>query len=76
MKLLVINNLSSGYRDGAIYDYLRMVAEDGDELCMRCTDGSTDVRSLVGDASLFDAVVAAGGDGTIRVYRGKVRFIL
>ena len=65
MKLLVVNNLSSGYRDGAIYDYLRQVAADGDELCMRCTDGTTDIASLVGDATRFDAVVAAGGDGTI-----------
>ena len=65
MKLLVINNLSSGYNDGAIYDYLRLVAADGDELCMRCTDGSTDIASLVADATEFDGVVAAGGDGTI-----------
>jgi diacylglycerol kinase family enzyme len=65
MKLLVINNLSSGYGDGAIYDYLRMVASDGDELCIRCTDGTTEVADLLDDAERFDAVVAAGGDGTI-----------
>ena len=65
MKLLVINNLSSGFKDGAIYDYLRMVASDGDELCIRCTDGTTDIGTMLFDASDYDAVVAAGGDGTI-----------
>ena len=65
MKLLVVNNLSSGYQDGAIYDYLRQVVADGDEVCMRCTDGTTEVSSLVSDAQRFDVVVAAGGDGTI-----------
>ena len=65
MRLLVVNNLSSGYRDGAVYDYLRQAAADGDELCVRCTDGTTDIAGLVEDAERFDAVVAAGGDGTI-----------
>ena len=65
MRLLVINNLSSGYGDGAVYDYLRMLAQDGDELCIRCTDGTTEIASLLDSAVLFDAVIAAGGDGTI-----------
>ena len=65
VKLLVINNLASGYRDGAIYDYLRQVSGDGDEHCIRCTDGTTPIEDLLGDAERFDAVVASGGDGTI-----------
>ena len=65
MKLLIVNNTSSGYGDGAIYDYVRMLAADGDEHCIRYTDGTTDVSTLLYDASDFDAVVAAGGDGTI-----------
>ena len=35
MKLLIVNNTSSGYGDGAIYDYVRIVSSDGDEHCMR-----------------------------------------
>ena len=65
MKLLIVNNTSSGYGDGAIYDYVRMIAEDGDEHCIRYTDGTTDIASMLDDADRFDAVVAAGGDGTI-----------
>lgn len=65
MKLLVINNLAAGFNDGAIYDYLRMVSSDGDEVCIRYTDGTTEIAPLLHDASSFDVVVAAGGDGTI-----------
>lgn len=65
MKLLVINNLSSGYRDGAIYDFIRAVAEDGDEVCLRCTDGTTEIEDLLYDAGHYDLVVASGGDGTV-----------
>ncbi len=65
MKLLIVNNTSSGYGDGAIYDYIRMVSSDGDQHCLRFTDGTTDVSRLVADAHRFDAVVVSGGDGTI-----------
>lgn len=65
MKLLIVNNTSSGYGDGAIYDYVRIVSSDGDEHCIRYTDGTTEIASLLYDADRFDVVVAAGGDGTI-----------
>ncbi|HIR01522.1 MAG TPA: NAD(+)/NADH kinase [Candidatus Aveggerthella stercoripullorum] len=65
MKLLVINNLSSGYGEGAVYDFMRSFVRDGDEICLRSTDGTTDVGSLLDDATSFDAVVASGGDGTV-----------
>ncbi len=65
MKLLVINNLASGYGEGAIYDYIRSLVVDGDEITIRSTDGTSDLRAFLYDADEFDAVVAAGGDGTI-----------
>lgn len=65
VKLLVINNLVSGYREGAIYDYIRLLIEDGDEVVIRSTDGTSDIKDFLSDASEFDLVVASGGDGTI-----------
>ncbi len=65
MKLLVINNLASGYGEGAVYDFVRSFSADGDEVCLRSTNGTTPVESLLDDARDFDAVVASGGDGTV-----------
>ncbi len=65
MKLLVINNLASGYGEGAVYDFIRSFAQDGDEVCMRSTSGETPLESLLNDAQNYDAVIAAGGDGTV-----------
>ena len=65
MKLLILINTSAGYGDGGVYDFIRMVMEDGDEACVRCSDGTTDLASLLDDAAQFDAVVVSGGDGTV-----------
>ncbi|RNL48163.1 diacylglycerol/lipid kinase family protein [Paraeggerthella hongkongensis] len=65
MKLLVINNLSSGFGDGSVYDFIRSAVQDGDEVCVRSTDGTTPVSALLDDAASYDAVVASGGDGTV-----------
>ena len=65
MKLLIVNNLTSGYGEGSVYDFVRAFARDGDEAVIRSTDGTTEVVDLLHDAQNFDAVVAAGGDGTV-----------
>ncbi len=65
MKVLVINNLESGLQDGSIFDFMRKLLRDGDELIVRSTDGTTPIEDLLSDASSFDLVVASGGDGTI-----------
>lgn len=65
MRLLIINNLSSGYGEGAIYDFVRNFVNDGDEICIRSSDGTTDLGTFLHDANEFDAVVASGGDGTV-----------
>lgn len=65
MKVLVIHNLRSGLRTGAVYDFARMYAEDGDEVCIRTFGSSTPLPGLLADAQDFDFVVASGGDGTV-----------
>lgn len=65
MKALIINNLASGYGEGSIYDFMRSFVQDGDEVCLRSTNGSTPIEGLLEDAADFDLVVASGGDGTV-----------
>lgn len=65
MKLLVINNAASGLGDLSVFDYCRTFAGDGDEVVIRTTNGTSDIRAFLGDADRFDCVVAAGGDGTV-----------
>lgn len=65
MKLLVLNNMSSGIGDAAIFDYMRTLASDGDEIVLRSTDGTTDIRLFLHDADSFDLVVVSGNDKTI-----------
>ncbi len=74
VKLLVINNLASGFGEGAIYDFVRSFAADGDEVCIRSTDGTTALAGLLEDASAFDAVVASGGDGTVASICYELRY--
>ncbi|MBS6941418.1 MAG: NAD(+)/NADH kinase [Slackia piriformis] len=73
MKVLIINNLASGYREGSVYDFMRSFVEDGDEVCLRSSDGTTSIEHLLDDAEQFDAVVASGGDGTIATVAYRLR---
>ena len=65
MRLLLINNIGAGQGDARTHDFIRTFWADGDEIVIRTTDGTTSVASLLHDADRFDAVVAAGGDGTV-----------
>jgi len=65
MRALIINNLSSGLRNGAIFDFVRKLSKDSDEIVIRNSDGTTRIEGFLGDALDFDLVVASGGDGTI-----------
>ena len=65
MRALIVNNLKSGLRDGAIYEFARKFSGDGDEVVIRSTDGDTRIETMLENAVGFDAVVAAGGDATI-----------
>lgn len=64
MNSFIVNNLAPAPATGAIYDFMRAFASDCDE-SVRCTDGNTDLADFLRDAENFDAVVAAGGDGTV-----------
>ena len=65
MKVLIVNNLQSGLRDGSIFEFMRKLARDGDEIIIRNSDGHTPIAELLTGADTCDLVVASGGDGTI-----------
>ena len=64
MKLLVLNNLDSGFANASVYDFLRSLARPGDEIVIRNIDSESDFESALAGARSFDCVVVSGGDGT------------
>lgn len=74
MKVLVIHNIGSGHGAGAIYDFIRSYAEDGDTITLRTFNGSTPFSKLLEDAPDYDFVVASGGDGTIAAVTYELRY--
>ena len=74
MRLLIVNNLSSGLQEGMIYDFIRVLARDGDEILLRSTDGSRRIEDMLEGAETFDAVVASGGDGTLSAVAYGLRY--
>ncbi|MDR3136007.1 MAG: hypothetical protein LBU07_01005 [Coriobacteriales bacterium] len=74
MRVLVIDNLVSGLRSGAIHDFLRNFLRNGDEITIRATDGSAPVSSMLKDARDFDLVVPSGGDATIAAVCYELRY--
>ncbi len=74
MKLLVINNKSSGRGDNAIYDFLRIISEDGDEIVIRNIGANKTMAELLHDAECFDMVIASGGDGTVTSVCFEMRY--
>lgn len=65
MRVLILHNLSSGYGDGAIYDFIRSVSAHKDEVVLRCVGAEDSFDEALRDATSFDVVVASGGDGTV-----------
>lgn len=65
MKILILHNQSSGYRDGSIYDFLRAISTPENDITLRCFDKHNPRPDKLSDAESFDVVVASGGDGTI-----------
>ena len=54
MKLLIINNLNSGYGEGSVYDFMRAFARENDELVVRNVIHTTDMIRHLRDADQFD----------------------
>ncbi|MDR2108878.1 MAG: hypothetical protein LBP28_05420 [Coriobacteriales bacterium] len=75
MRVLIIDNLRSGLRDGAIHDFIRRFLDDGDELTIRSTSGATRIESLLDDAAEYQLVVASGGDSTIATVCYQMRYL-
>lgn len=74
MKVLVIHNIGSGHGAGAVYDFIRSYAEDGDTITLRTFNGITPFERLLEDAREYDFVVASGGDGTIAAVAYALRY--
>lgn len=74
VKVLVIHNIGSGHGAGAIYDFIRSYAEDGDTITLRTFNGITPFERLLEDAREYDFVVASGGDGTIAAVAYALRY--
>ena len=65
VKILILHNQSSGYRDGAVYDFLRGISTPENDITLRCFDKDNPRPEKLTDVRDFDVVVASGGDGTI-----------
>lgn len=64
MRILVVINNRSGGTDGALYAFIRTLGASGAEVTLRYADQDNALETLTLDATQFDRVVAAGGDGT------------
>jgi diacylglycerol kinase family enzyme len=74
VRVLVVNNLVSGLRDGMVFDFVRSLSADGDEIVIRNTDGKTAVEHMLTGFESFDMIIAAGGDGTISTICYETRY--
>lgn len=64
MRVLVAINDRAGGTDAGLQEFVRVVGSEVDEVVLRSLGGRR-LAELVADASEFDCVVAAGGDGTV-----------
>lgn len=65
MNVLMICNPRAGFPDRGVYEYLRALGSRGAGITVRFLTETADLTELLVDASAYDAVVAAGGDGTV-----------
>lgn len=74
MNVLVVNNASSGAGDGAIFDFMRSYAEEGDSITIRTFGKNHSLHDALLDAHRFDFVVACGGDGSVSAVAYELRY--
>ena len=65
MRILAIVNARAGQSDAGLYEFLRVMGSTGVEITLRFIVPGSTMRDLVRDASEYDRVIAAGGDGTV-----------
>lgn len=73
LRVLAIVNARSGGSDEGLYDLVRIAGIRGAEVVLRFLGPETDLGRLVEDASTFDRVIAAGGDGTVSAVAYAIR---
>jgi len=73
VRVLVIVNTRSGGSDAGLYDYARALGAEGAEVVMRFAGVDQRIETLTDDATHFDRIVAAGGDGTVAAVCYAVR---
>lgn len=65
MRVLVVHNPRAGAGTGGLLGLLDGLGRAGAEVTFRYVPEAADLDALLADASTFDRVVAAGGDGTV-----------
>jgi len=65
MRILAIVNARAGQSDAGLYEFLRVMGSTGVEITLRFIIPGSTMRDMVRDASEYDRVIAAGGDGTV-----------
>lgn len=73
MRVLVIVNSKSGGSDAGLYDFVRVLGLEGAEVTLRIASDNLPLEGLAHDATSFDRVVAAGGDGTVSTVLYEMR---
>ncbi len=65
MRVLIAVNDRAGGGGSGLYEFIRYIGLAGAEVVLRYADENRRAEDLVADATDFDRVVAAGGDGTV-----------
>ncbi|GAA5512189.1 diacylglycerol kinase [Deinococcus carri] len=64
-RVLIVFNPKSGHGDSGLPDFLRFLREAGADVTERELQPDTEMAGYVSDLKSFDALVGAGGDGTV-----------